>query len=59
MWLRVAVPITSVYDTCCIVRNVPSAENKEFLMFDSEPVPFFQSPGQVNPRDEKYVVRKG
>lgn len=27
-------------------------------MFDSEPVPFFQSPGQVNPRDDKYVVRK-
>lgn len=27
-------------------------------MFDSEPVPFFQSPGQVNPRDRKYVVRK-
>lgn len=26
-------------------------------MYDSDPVPFFQSPGQVNPRDKKYVVR--
>lgn len=41
------------------VHDVTSAENKEYLMFDSEPVPFFQSPGQVNPRDDKYVVRKG
>jgi len=41
------------------IHHHPSTENKEYLMFDSEPVPFFQSPGQVNPRDGKYVVRKG
>lgn len=39
-----------------LLLSRPMAEKKEYLMFDSEPVPFFQSAGQVNPRSEKYVV---
>ncbi|KAG5184532.1 hypothetical protein JKP88DRAFT_48182 [Tribonema minus] len=31
-------------------------EKEEQLLYDAEPVPFFQSPAQVNPRDKKYVL---
>ena len=32
-------------------------DNEEALLWDSEPVPFYQSPGRVVPREKKYVLK--